>query len=108
MSSLESYVALALVPGVGRARLTALLAAFETADAVLGASIEALRSVPGINLACATAITHAKPQDSERILREVAIQGAVALLPGDARFPRYLKDIPDAPTLLFARGKLEL
>ena len=108
MSSLESYVALALVPGVGRARLTALLAAFQTADAVLGASITALRAVPGITLACATAITRAKRQDSERILREVAGQGSVALLPGDPGFPRFLREIPDAPTLLFAKGKLEL
>ncbi len=107
-SASAAYVALALVPGVGRVRLAALLAAFESADAVLEADQRALRTVAGISPACATAIASTTPAAGERILGQVEQQGAFTLIPGDAPFPRSLREIPDAPTLLFGMGKLEL
>src|SRR5712692_6193001 len=108
MPDAASYVALALVPGIGRARLSALLAALETPEAVLAASSARLREVPGISLAAATAIGSTSPGAGQRVLNETAELGAVALLPDHPRFPQRLKEIPDAPTLLFALGKLEL
>jgi len=104
----RAYIALALVPGVGRARLTALLARFGSAEAVLAATGEALRTVAGISLAAATAITRARPQSGDRVLAQLEKLGAHALVPGDPRFPDPLEAIPDAPTLLFALGKLDL
>ncbi len=46
--------------------------------------------------------------DGERVLVQAAKLGAVALLPDDALFPPSLREIRDAPTLLFAKGRLEL
>ncbi|MBI4503081.1 MAG: DNA-protecting protein DprA [Gemmatimonadetes bacterium] len=107
-SDAAAYVSLALVPGVGRARLQALLAAFETAPAVLAADRAALSRIPGISPACATAITCATPAAGGRILSQAAEQGAVTLIPDDSRFPGALREIPDAPTLLFGLGNLAL
>ena len=103
-----AYVALALVPGVGRARLTALLAAFDSAEIVLGAEREALVSVPGISPACAAAIARTTKRSGERVLEQLAEQRGQLLAPADSGFPQMLREIPDAPTLLFALGNVAL
>jgi DNA processing protein len=46
--------------------------------------------------------------DGERILVDAAKLGAIALLPDDSLFPQSLREIEDAPTVLFAQGRLEL
>ncbi|MGD2135935.1 MAG: DNA-processing protein DprA [Gemmatimonadales bacterium] len=106
--SREAYVALALVPGIGRARLDVLLSRYRTANAVLSAPFDALRSVPGISPAAATAIAEASPANGERVLERTAEQGGTVLTPSDDAFPASLRTIPDAPTLLFAKGRLDL
>jgi len=42
------------------------------------------------------------------MLAQAQEQNATALVPDDSRFPPALREIPDAPTLLFASGRLEL
>lgn len=88
--SLEAYVSLALTPGVGPVRHGALLQKFGTPEA-------ALASMPRAN-----------PSSGEKIVREVADLGGAVLVPEDERFPPALREIPDAPLLLFALGRLEL
>lgn len=88
--SLEAYVSLALTPGVGPVRYGALLQRFGTPEA-------ALASMPRANLS-----------SGEKIVREVADLGGAVLVPEDERFPPALREIPDAPLLLFALGRLEL
>jgi len=103
-----AYVALALVPGIGRARMDALLAACGTAEQVLTAGFEDLRHVPGMTAAAATAVRAADRAAAERLVRRAAALGGAALAPDDPRFPRALLHIPDPPILLFAAGRLEL
>lgn len=103
-----AYVALALVPGVGRVRFETLLHAFGSADAVLSASFKQLRALRGISPAAATAISTTTPDLGTKTLERVAAQDGVALTPTDPEFPSILTQIPDAPVLLFARGRLEL
>ena len=45
----EAWLALALTPGIGVARFTALLQRFDTPDGALSAPFELLRTVPGIS-----------------------------------------------------------
>jgi DNA processing protein len=99
-----AYVTLALVPGIGRARLAVLLARFQSAESVLLASFDEVLKVPSISRAAATAIAGASISSGEKVVGETLKLGGVALLPGDERFPTSLKKIPDAPTLLFALG----
>lgn len=103
-----SYVALALVPGIGRSRLDTLLEKFGTARRILGASSAELQEVHGIGPAAVTAIRDVTPAAGERILRRCAEREIVALAPDDPRFPEQLRRIPDAPALLFAKGRTEL
>ncbi len=103
-----AYVTVALVPGIGRARFDALLAAFGSPSAVLLASQEELAAVRGISRAAATAVRGASPAAAEQVLTRVEELGGAALAPEDARFPARLAEIPDAPTLLFALGDLSL
>lgn len=107
-SDAAAYVTLALVPGIGHSRLKRLLERFGTAEAVLGASQAELIEVPQIGVAAATAIRSARVRDGEAVLGRVAEQGAVTLVPHDPRFPAELRSINDAPTVLFAAGKLAL
>ncbi|MCH7892712.1 MAG: DNA-protecting protein DprA, partial [Gemmatimonadetes bacterium] len=103
-----AYVALALVPGVGRVRLEILMQAFGSADAVLAATLRQLNSVVRISRAAATAIHKTTTAAGTEIIDKVAGQGGVVLTPADAGFPGELRQIPDAPTLLFAKGRLDL
>ena len=103
-----AYVALALVPGVGRVRLEMLMQEFGSADAVLAAPLRRLNSVVRISRAAATAIYETRAAAGTEIIDKVAGQGGVVLTPADAGFPGELRQIPDAPTLLFAKGRLDL
>ena len=103
-----AYVALALVPGIGQARLTELLNHFETALGALSAPFAFLGSVPGISRAAATAISQTTPGAGAALLAQLDAMGAQALLPTDPGFPALLREIPDPPALLFAAGDLSL
>lgn len=106
--SRAAYVALALTPGIGAARLTTLLRVFHTPDGALTAPFAFLCTLPGISRAAATAICSTRAADGARVLEELERLGGGCLLPGDAKFPACLAAIPDPPTLLFTLGNLEL
>src|SRR2546427_8544690 len=103
-----AYLALAQVPGIGAARLRTLVAAFETAAAVLRAPHGALAALPGFSRAAATAIRASSPQAGHEILDQLDRLGAAVLLPEDAAFPPLLSEVPDPPALLFAWGDTAL
>jgi len=104
----EAYVALALVPGIGSARLRTLHAACNSALGALSAPFAFLCSLPGISRAAATAIATQKASVGRRALEQAAALGATVLTPTDRAFPVSLREIPDPPPLLFATGRLEL
>ena len=104
----EAYIALALTPGIGAARLDTLLQQAGSALGALSAPFEFLCALPGISPAAATAIGESRRTGAAQVLHEVARLGAGCLLPGDARFPAACREIPDRPTLLFAMGDLTL
>ncbi len=106
--SQTAYIALSLVQGIGRVRFEELLDAFGTAEAVLNAPWQDLCAVRTISKAAATAIREARIADGESVLRALATEGGVVLVPNDPRYPAALHGIPEAPLLLFATGRLEL
>jgi DNA processing protein len=103
-----AYVALALTPGIGPARLRALVAACGSACAALSAPSGFLRQVAGISVAASGAIEGRSLDDGERALAELERLGGRALLPDDEDFPAPLRGIPEPPVLLFALGDLSL
>jgi DNA processing protein len=103
-----AYLALALTPGVGAARLATLLSACGSSLGAFSAPFAFLSSLPGLSRAVATAITQRRLADSERVLEAVERVGGVTLLPSDTDFPSQLREIPEPPMLLFAQGDLGL
>ncbi|MBK6424353.1 MAG: DNA-protecting protein DprA [Gemmatimonadetes bacterium] len=103
-----AYVALALTPGIGPQRLTALLTACQTAHGALAAPFAFLCSVPSISPAAATAIGQASIAAGAAVLARVEAMGARCLLRDDPEYPTELRTIPDPPGVLFAQGDLSL
>jgi DNA processing protein len=103
-----AWIALALTPGIGEARLEALLAAFGSAAAVLDAPAAALRAVPGIGTALVTALGDRSRADAAQATTQAETAGGRILIPADAGFPAALRQIPEPPPVLFAQGRLEL
>ena len=107
-SDRAAFVALALTPGIGIARLHSLLSACSTPLGAFSAPFEFLCTIPGIGRAAATAIKERSPADGEVAIVAAERLGAVVLDAQDPHFPECLRDIPDAPPLLFALGRVEL
>ena len=103
-----AYVALSLVPGVGRVRLEQLLRVFGSAEDVLAAPLQRIRRVPTVSRAAATAIHHTSADAGARVIESVRQLGGTVLEPDQEVFPIRLREIPEAPTLLFALGNLDL
>ncbi|MBK8024865.1 MAG: DNA-processing protein DprA [Chloroflexi bacterium] len=107
MSVDAAWVALSLVEHMGMTRLRALLAHFDSAEAVLRADESALRRVPGIGAVIAGAIHLADAHAIDADLLRWADQGIRVLTFMDADYPPLLRELPDAPATLFLRGPLD-
>jgi len=107
-SERAAFVALALTPGIGIARLHALLSACSTSLGAFSAPFEFLCTIPGIGRAAATAIKERSPADGDVAIAAAESLGAELLVLDDPRYPQCLREIPDAAPLLFALGRLEL
>lgn len=103
-----AYVTLALVPGIGRARLARLLAHFRSPAAVLEAPLDEIASVRGMSRAAATAVATASLDTGARAIERTERLGGTVLTPESPEFPAALRTIPESPTLLFAQGGLRL
>src|SRR6266487_1176295 len=103
-----AYLALAQIPGIGAARLRALIAAFGSAGGAIQAPHGALAGLPGFSKAAATAIRGAAVRRGAEVLDQLTKLGAVVLLPEDAAFPALLNEVPEPPALLFAWGDVAL
>ena len=110
--ALEPVLRLAMVDGIGPARLSALLAHFGAPQAVLGASPEELGAVPGFGRELVkrlrTAATDESRQRAREAMKTLERIGAVAFTRDDPVYPDAFRTLPDPPYLLFAIGNLEL
>lgn len=103
-----AYLALALIPGIGPARLAALHEACSSWSGALAAPLAFLCTIPGISRAAATAIRSASGADGIRVLERMAQRGSRVLLPDDADFPERLRYADPPPAVLFVHGRVEL
>ncbi len=85
-----------------------LLSEFKSATAVLEAPLVALRRLPGVGVALATALTSRRPADGQQALATAAAAGGQVLVPSDPLFPSCFREIAEPPPVLFVRGRLEL
>lgn len=103
-----AYVALTQVPGMGPARLKALLDTCTTAIGAHSAPIEFLCAIPEVSHALASALKATPLSTGAKVLEDAARLGAEVLTPSDEGYPALLREIPDPPPILFAVGDLSL
>lgn len=102
------YVTLALVRGVGPRTLELLLRTFGSAERSLNATVRRLASLQGVSDGTARGIAAAVRNTGSDVCEAVERLGGVILIPSRAEFPAFLREIPDPPPLLFAKGRTEL
>lgn len=102
-------LALHFVPGVGNQLIRQLISYCGSAEQVFKARHAQLLRIPGIGEVTARSIKSAVPiQTAEDEVRLADKAGASLLFYLDDQYPSRLKDIGDAPTLLYARGNASL
>lgn len=100
--------ALSLIPGIGSKTLRDMVAHLGGASAVWEADEKTLRSVNGLGPKTVAAIIagrRAIRPDEE--WEKIAHLGIDVLAFTDGKYPRLLKEIPDAPALLYVRGEYD-
>ena len=104
---LPDLVALSLVPGLGPRLTQALLDHFGSAAAARRATAAELQEVPHIGAKLAHSFAEALKTADPQAEIDRAAEFGVALVPStSADFPARLKDLPDAPHLLYVRGAM--
>lgn len=110
-AALKPLLQLATVPGVGPARLAALMARFGSPERVLRAHPAELEANPGFGAELVGRIRRASGHEgvarAERAMERMERAGAVALTPQDAAYPEAFAAVAEPPYLLFAAGRLE-
>jgi DNA processing protein len=104
-NDLTDLVALSLVPGLGPRLTQALLDRFGSAAAARQATVAQLETVPHIGAKLAHDFARALRETDPRAELERASGYGVRLVPHySPEFPERLKELPDAPHLLYVRG----
>lgn len=104
----RALLSLSMVPGIGAARLRALVNHFGKAESVLAANERELTAVEGIDRGLARRILSGKNFDKEIQVQLSRLNKWEARLVTfwDKEYPDNLKKIYDPPVMLFVRGHL--
>src|ERR1700677_5069529 len=101
-------LALALTPGLGARPAGKLLRDCGSPDAIFNASLTALEG-QRLPAAVAQALHSQRPlSDAAKELAQVQAAGCRLLTWDEPEYPARLREIYDPPTILYARGNLEL
>ncbi|MCD6332257.1 MAG: DNA-processing protein DprA [Bacteroidales bacterium] len=99
---------LALLPGVGAGLVRTLFTAFGSASAILREKRKSLEKIPGIGTMTAKQICrNGFRQRAEEEIRFMQKEKITPLFLMDDKYPDRLKQCPDAPVILFYKGRLE-
>ncbi|MEL7145759.1 MAG: DNA-processing protein DprA, partial [Bacteroidota bacterium] len=111
MTLLQYELASTLLPGIGSKLSKTLISYCGSADAVFTSTIQQIRKIPGIGEKTITAIHQHREEAlrrSEQILQSCQKKGIEVLHYTHERYPSRLKQISDAPAILFCRGNSAL
>ena len=102
-------MALHFVPGVGDFLVKQLVSYCGSAEAVFKQSKGRLLKIPGIGEITANAIHHGKMlQDAEKEFKKAEHEDTHILFFTDKAYPVRLKNIDDAPSVLYIKGNINL
>jgi DNA processing protein len=104
---LLDWLTLSLTPGLGPAGMRLLIDRFGKPGRVLAASRTELTSVPGLRQSVVDALGRAPAiAAAEHELLRTEKEGISILAWDDPAYPHLLRNIPDPPSLLYARGDI--
>ena len=104
----ESALRLAMLPGVGPRTLADLLQRFGSATAVLDADSAALSEVRNVGPKLVATIQHAKDHVDVDAIVDWCDEHRITILQlASPCYPQSLRELPDAPPILFADGELK-
>ncbi len=107
MTETEACIALNMIAGVGPARMRALLEIFHTPPRILAAGKSALAAVTGVGPETAAAIANWESTvDLGAELQRIADFGARVITREAAEYPAPLREVENAPFLLYVWGDL--
>jgi DNA processing protein len=107
MTSLEAYLTLNLLPGIGPVRVRRLTDHFGSAEAIFAATDRELQFVEGIGPEAARSIRSGSDGAlGAKELAKATEMGVTVLAFDDSRYPSALREIYDPPLVLYVRGKV--
>jgi DNA processing protein len=109
ISSQKIYeVAVGLIPGIGNMLTKQLISYCGSAEEVLKKSKTSLKKIPNIGDALATQIINSNVlHEAEQELKRAEKMGVEILFYTDEKYPHRLKQIADAPTIIYCKGKAD-
>jgi DNA processing protein len=108
MSDLRYWIALSLLPDVGPVGAKKLLSAFGTPEKVFTAGLDDLLAVDGIGMNRAKNIREFSLwKHIEQNIQVIEKKGIRVVYFGDPLYPEMLKEIDDAPIVLYTRGDIQ-
>src|SRR5437899_3140906 len=103
---LKYWVSFARIPGVGRVRFQTMLNHFGGMSEAWGAGRASLREAGIDRRTLSTIVAEREKIDPDAELERMAELKITALTWNDEAYPALLKEIDDAPPVLFVRGSL--
>lgn len=103
-----SLLALHFIPGLGDYLIRQLISYCGSAEKVFTTPKGKLLKIPGLGEVTANAIKKEKPfEAAEREIKKAEKEGVELLFFIDKKYPSRLKQINDAPTLLYVKGNVD-
>lgn len=106
MEELRFWVAWNMVEGVGAKRFAALIRMFGSAGAAWRAPASKLASVPGIGESVLAGRKAVHEAEADAVIERMARTGVQIVTLNDPSYPANLRNIFDAPPVLYIRGSL--
>jgi len=109
-NSLKGWLSLRHTPGVGSATFKTLLDTFGTVDAILNASrkqLSAVASKSSIKMDVLDALSKQSKPDISADINWLAEDNHHIITLFDETYPAKLKELPDAPLILYVRGDID-
>lgn len=104
-----SFVALHFTPGIGDFLVKQLISYCGSAEEVFKTSKAKLIKIPGVGEISAEAIKNGNPfKEAEQEIKQAEKQEVEIILYTDKKYPIRLKEIDDAPALLYCKGNQNL
>ncbi|NLF17721.1 MAG: DNA-protecting protein DprA [Lentisphaerae bacterium] len=108
MDTLDAYVVLNQLPGIGPLRVAQLLQRYGSPQAILSAPSAELSRLPGLGGKLAGVLSGWRDYADPEAERRLAERGGVTILACDSPdYPELLREIHDPPLCLYCRGSIE-